>query len=340
MRHPTAQDVERAERCTHKHHADTFLQRSSRMTVPISFHVLIGDGGKGNISTSEIDHQVQVLNKAYSNSNTASGVDTNIRFGPVSISKYVNNSWYDLCSTYDRAIASELTTEVEVAVNIFSCSGEGLLGWATGFPWEFNESDRSQAIFISADTMTINGPLSPTYDKGVTLVHEMGHYLGLFHSFHGGCSDPGDSISDTPAQRYPTYGACEDNQGKDTCSGPGRDDISNFMDYSDDDCMDHFSPQQVDRMHDILTTYRPTMVNHALVSGVSSSLSAPVSIVAADDQQENHDQPSLEPFQSSPSPSPSPTASAGETESMIWNFLTWFFTILMTGLRLRIGSNS
>lgn len=95
---------------------------------------------------------------------------------------------------------------------------------------------------------------------GATLTHETGHWLGLLHTFQGGCSSNrrsgGDAIADTPAESSPAYG-CQTN--RDSCVGAnfeGGDPVHNFMDYSDDACMTHFTPMQIAYMKAAWTVYR------------------------------------------------------------------------------------
>ena len=78
---------------------------------------------------------------------------------------------------------------------------------------------------------TTPGGTEAPFNLGGTATHEVGHWMGLYHVFQGGCASPGDGIADTPPQSTLTSGCPT---GQDSCSGGGVDSIHNYMDYSDE----------------------------------------------------------------------------------------------------------
>lgn len=210
--------------------------------VPVYFHV-ITDGDEGSLTESQIADQMKVLNDSYAG--------TGFTFTLAETTVTDNAAWYnglDHGSSAEREMKTTLHQGGKDALNVYTADlANGLLGWAT-FPK--NTEDPMDGVVL-LDGSLPGGSAAP-YNLGDTGTHEVGHWMGLYHTFQGGCAD-GDYIKDTPAEANPASGCPE---GADTCTAPGLDPIKNYMDYSDDACMDHFTPEQQTRMQNQWTTYR------------------------------------------------------------------------------------
>lgn len=216
-------------------------------TINVYFHVIRKGTGvaNGDITTQMINDQIAVLNAA----NAPWGWSFNL----VQVTRTTNNKWYNLRmgTGAERQMKQTLRQGTADDLNIYSANlGGGLLGWAT-FPSSYasNPSDDGVVILFSS----VPGGTAVPYDQGDTATHEVGHWMGLYHTFQGGCAGSGDFVSDTPAEASPAYGCPS---GRDTCAGGGPDPIENFMDYTDDACMFQFTNGQDGRMDSMFTTYR------------------------------------------------------------------------------------
>lgn len=115
---------------------------------------------------------------------------------------------------------------------------------------------------------------TPPYDKGRTLSHELGHWFGLRHIWGDGDCSVDDFCADTPNANGSTRG-CPNN--KDTCPGGGPDQIENYMDYSDDTCMDLFTADQKARMDIVMgrtgngSPRRAILINSTACGGGSAN---------------------------------------------------------------------
>jgi hypothetical protein len=217
----------------------------SKPTAPINVYVHVihaSNGSGGAVSNAQIDAQIGVLNDAYAGfaSFQLAGID------------HTNNSkWY--AGTAERKMKQALRRGSGDDLNIYTLSPSGgLLGWAT-FPWDYNRAPSMDGVVILYSTLPGGGCCSPSvYDEGDTTTHEVGHWLGLYHTFQGGCTGGGDQVADTPAEASPQYDCVE----RDSCSSPGTDPIHNFMDYTEDDCMDHLTAGQFARADGTWDAYR------------------------------------------------------------------------------------
>jgi hypothetical protein len=244
--------------------AEVLALAPGSVTINVYFHVIQRNGtagvsGTGFVGTNVLDNQIAVLNQAYAGQGPGgAGANTPFRFVRAGVNYTVNATWYDAGpgTTAERNMKNALRQGTADDLNFYTNSGGGYLGWAT-FPSDYSRSPSSDGVVCLHTSLppTNDNPNDP-YDEGDTGTHEVGHWLGLYHTFQGGCNGNGDQVSDTPAERSPAFGCPA---GRDSCTGrktPGLDPIENFMDYTDDSCMFRFSSGQSSRMDSQWTTYR------------------------------------------------------------------------------------
>jgi hypothetical protein len=225
---------------------------AASVTIPVVVHVIQRDSTRagGNIPDSMITQQIAVLNNSY-DGGSVGGAATAFAFSLQSINHVTNASWYPIVyqSNTERQMKAALRQGGDGTLNIYlGALSDDLLGWAT-FPT--NNINSSDGVVILGESLP-GGTASP-YNLGDTAPHEVGHWLGLYHTFEGGCRGQGDRVSDTPAEASPAFGCPT---GRNTCSGTGNDPITNFMDYTDDSCMFQFTAGQATRMLNSWNAFR------------------------------------------------------------------------------------
>lgn len=240
------------------------LEAGETVTIPVAFHVIRkSDGGLGDVPQKQVADQMDVLNESFAGSGFEFHLDETTRT--------TAPQWFNLLSTqgaaprFLRGSSKEIKMKRALhegdaeTLNIYTADlAGGLLGWAY-MPWDFNgpEGQVLPRYFdgVVLDYRTLpGGAYGEFYGQGDTGVHEVGHWMGLFHTFDGGCGPEGDLVADTPAEAIPAF-ECE--VGRDTCpDDPGTDPVKNFMDYTYDSCMDHFTDGQEERMRTVWASDR------------------------------------------------------------------------------------
>lgn len=265
--------------------------------IPIVFHVIHNDGDE-NISKEQIKDQVRILNEDYRRLN-ADTVNTNSIFksiaadskiefrlasvdpagnctdGIVRLRSYLTENAKDevkALSWWDNT--KYLNVWVVKSIDPMGSSGT-VLGYAY-YPDIAMLIPEIDGIIIRSDYVGSIGTAKAGGDPGRTLTHEVGHYLGLPHTFDDGCSNSGDGISDTPPAKDPNYGCPT---GVNSCSTDNPnliDQIENYMDYSNGSCMNMFSQGQKAVFDNTFLAYRNNLISSSnlLATGVADGMMA------------------------------------------------------------------
>lgn len=215
-------------------------------TINVYVHVIRNSAGDGAVTSQQIGDQITVIDSAF-------GV-WGWHFQLAGTTETVNDAWYTMSpgsAAEDQAKAALRQGSAD-DLNVYVASpGQNLLGWAT-FPSSYASNPTDDGVVILNESLP--GGTAAPYNLGDTLTHEVGHWMGLYHTFQGGCSKSNDLVSDTAAERSPAYGCPT---GRDSCPGSsGLDPITNFMDYSYDTCMFEFTVGQDKRMDAQFSAYR------------------------------------------------------------------------------------
>ncbi|KAJ7496398.1 metalloprotease [Mycena latifolia] len=234
-------------------------EKIANSAVNVYFHVVSQDStvAGGNVPDAQIASQITTLNADYAG---------NITWSLAGTTRTINSDWFNNAgpsSSQQTAMKTALRQGGKGDLNVYtvgftSGSGAGLLGYST-YPISYAGAPKDDGIVILYSSLP--GGSTTGYNLGRTLTHESGHWLGLYHTFQGGCvssgsAQGGDYVADTPSE---ASGASGCPTGRDTCTSatfPGADPIHNFMDYSTDACMNQFTLGQMARATTQFATYR------------------------------------------------------------------------------------
>ncbi len=260
--------------------------------VPVVFHV-IHEGGSENISFAQIEDQMRILNEDFARLNpdttntpaifAQNSGDTNIEFRLAKIdpdgncTQGVTRTYSNLTNGARNNVKELIQWDPTRYMNVwvvktiesFSDDGNIVLGFAQ-FPTDLNSDPETDGIVLRHSYCGSIESASSNY--GRTLTHEAGHWLNLVHIW--GDQDCGDdNVDDTPTGQEPNYGVCTNNfpYHVGVCSASNGQTITqsygemfmNYMDYSDDFCMNMFSLGQGSRMRSAISQYRNLLTSES-----------------------------------------------------------------------------
>ena len=244
--------------------------------IRVVAHIVMNDScSQGVISDALVHSQIEILNEdflALTGSNGENGTDAQIRFAlatedpdgnpTTGITRSCNSTWFADSGSYWNTLAWDPHRYMNIYTN-----NTGALGYVPFLPADSNGTlvgAANDRVVVTWDAFGRNAPTGPPFDLGRTATHEVGHYLGLEHTFtpQGGCGSDnapdcygnGDLICDTNTEQWPSSRPCAVGD-KSSCGSV--DPSDNYMDYSDDICMMRFTLEQNRRMRCSMENYRP-----------------------------------------------------------------------------------
>jgi hypothetical protein len=198
---------------------DRQLELDEVVHINTHFHIIMSEGNpsEGHVSGQKIEESLEVLNDAFE--------FAGFYFIKGEVTTTANSAWYTPSDYDETQMKAALRIGGAADLNVYLLKPEEqLLGWATFPTWYANNPLYDGVVILNE---SVPGGTSAPYNKGDTLTHEVGHWLGLYHTFEGGCNGYGDGVDDTPAESEPAYDCTIE---RDTCPlQVGLDPVHNFM---------------------------------------------------------------------------------------------------------------
>ena len=270
-------------------------QLKSIITIPVVVHVVY-NSPQQNISDQQIQSQITVLNNDYRRTNidammtpsvwTSVAADCEIEFCLTSTDPNGNNTNGITRTQTSQSSFSMQGDPVKDAssggkdawpnddyLNIWVCNlGSSLLGYATP---PFGNIGSDDGVVIGYNYFGTQGTVQSPYNKGRTTTHEVGHWLNLEHLWGGSWGSCGnDNVNDTPIQEEENYGCPAFPHNANSCGTTNADGdmFMNYMDYTNDACMNMFTQGQKTRMIAAINQSRQNLLNHNLCDNVTSAI--------------------------------------------------------------------
>jgi hypothetical protein len=253
----------------------SFIENSDQLvtgivTIPTVVHVIYSNSNE-NISDAQILSQINVLNEDFRRLNSdadgtwSQAADTEIEFCLASVDPN-GNSTTGITRKSSNTTSWGTNDAMKFAsnggvnawptgdyLNIWVCNiGGGILGYAQ-FPGGSTSTD---GVVVGPNYFGSTGYLSAPFDLGRTTTHEVGHWLNLRHIWGDGGCNVDDFVSDTPTSDA-SNGGCA--VGHVSCGSV--DMVQNYMDYSDDACMNLYTQGQKTRMRAVFDGFRSSLLN-------------------------------------------------------------------------------
>ncbi len=261
---------------------------NSIITIPVVVHI-VWNTNQQNISDAQIFSQIDVLNNDYRRTNSDAintpsiwsniAADCEIEFCLADVDPNGNfttgitrtQTSQNSFSIQSDGVKSNSNGGIDPwpqddYLNIWVCNlSGGILGYATP-PSNFNNPD--DGVVIGYRYFGTNGTAQSPYNKGRTCTHEVGHWLNLDHVWGYGGNCGTDNVNDTPTQEEENYGCPSFPHNPNSCntSNANGDMYMNYMDYTNDACMNMFTNGQKNRMISAINQYRSNLLNHNLCS--------------------------------------------------------------------------
>ena len=298
-----AAEAERIEQHTAQWAPIVAQQRAANqnavVTIPVVFHVVYRTATE-NISAEQIQSQLDVLNDDFRRLNSdvddiwPQAADTEIEFClasfdpqgnptdgilrvPTTVSEFGTNDAVKSASS-----GGSDAWPYNEYLNFWVCNiGGGILGYAQ-FP---GGSASTDGVVCGYQYTGTTGTATAPFDLGRTATHEVGHWLNLRHIWGDGGCGASDFVDDTPDSDGPNYGCALGNVACNTT-----DMVQNYMDYSDDACMNLFTQGQTDRM---LALFQPGGFRAGLLESNGCAPPCEVSCGCTDDTACNFDSNAL-----------------------------------------------
>ncbi|PNS16951.1 Cell morphoproteinsis protein PAG1 [Sphaceloma murrayae] len=279
--------------------------------IDVYAHVVTGEAEKDAFTQAQVDRQIAKMNEAYA--------PANIAFTLRGTDFTVNQAWSSVAlsggrsGTAEREMQSTLGKGDYATLNLFfTADMQGSVGGWCQYPSSGGARREGPAsgCIVKAENLPKQNTRGVETGGG-TAIHETGHWLGLIHTFEGGC-EQGDQVDDTPPQTGPSNG-CRNLQNG--CAGAAVPLGNNFMDYGPETCRNTFSAGQIQRMNTMWTTMRlpgrkntpaPAPAPSPSPSPEPSPEPSPAPAPAPSPAPEPEPVPSPEPTPT-PSPAPAPT---------------------------------